>query len=164
MDRALDSGSRGCGFDSRQARQMDAMEKGKRIRIFTDGGSSGNPGKAAAGFVVYERDKLIALHGESLGYATNNFAEYRALELALEWIKSRGLFVSQLDIFCDSELLVKQLTGEYKVRSGSLREIHQRIKEHFQAFKAVEVNWIPREKNRLADWLVKSILKGEKAP
>jgi len=140
------------------------MGLGRSLRIFTDGGSSGNPGKAAASFVVYEGDDLLILHGEALGSRTNNFAEYKALDMALKWLKDSGYPVEHVEIFCDSELVVKQLRGEYRVKSRNLKDLYRQVKARLLGFRSVRVSWIPREENRLADWLVKTILKGEKRP
>ena len=93
-----------------------------RARLFTDGGSRGNPGPAAYGYVLEAEDgTVLAAHGEAIGVATNNVAEYRALLAGLDRAEEAG--VDELAVVSDSELLVKQMRGEYKVKNAALREL-----------------------------------------
>ena len=93
-----------------------------RARLFTDGGSRGNPGPAAYGYVLEAEDgTVLAAHGEAIGVATNNVAEYRALLAGLERAADAG--IDELAVVSDSELLVKQMRGEYKVKNAALREL-----------------------------------------
>ncbi len=93
-----------------------------RARLFTDGGSRGNPGPAAYGYVLEAGDgTVLAAHGEAIGVATNNVAEYRALVAGLARAEEAG--VDELEVVSDSELLVKQMRGEYKVKNAALREL-----------------------------------------
>ena len=91
-------------------------------RLFTDGGARGNPGPAAYAYVLEDEDgEVVAAHGEAIGVATNNVAEYSALIAGLE--KAVELGVSELDVISDSELMVKQMRGEYRVKNEALREL-----------------------------------------
>src|SRR5881275_1584739 len=93
-----------------------------KARLFTDGGARGNPGPAAYGFVLEaENGAVLAAHGEAIGVATNNVAEYRALVAGLA--KAAEVGVDELEVVSDSELLVKQMRGEYKVKNAALREL-----------------------------------------
>lgn len=107
------------------------------IAIYTDGGARGNPGPAASAFIAVAewegKGRIIRKYGEYIGKATNNQAEYRALIMALEWASSRGF--RELDVHSDSELMVKQLRGEYRVRSPGLRKLHSRAMELLRGVK-----------------------------
>ena len=93
-----------------------------KARLSTDGGARGNPGPAAYGYVLETEDgTVLAAHGEKIGIATNNVAEYRALIAGLE--KAVELAVPEVEVISDSELLVKQMTGEYRVKNEALREL-----------------------------------------
>ncbi|KKQ24896.1 MAG: ribonuclease HI, ribonuclease HI, partial [Microgenomates group bacterium GW2011_GWC1_37_12b] len=89
------------------------------IKIFTDGGSRGNPGPAASAFVVFENNKILTKEGKFLGNATNNIAEYSALLLAVEWLNKNKL-TENIKFFLDSELIVKQLNKTYKIKNKNL--------------------------------------------
>src|ERR1043166_2262513 len=94
-----------------------------KAKLFTDGGSRGNPGPAAYAFVLETEDgTLLDARGEAIGVATNNVAEYRALVAGLE--KAAELGVDELEVVSDSELLVKQMRGEYRVKNAALAELH----------------------------------------
>ena len=96
-----------------------------RAKLFTDGGARGNPGPAAYGYVLEAEDgTVLAAHGEAIGVATNNVAEYSALIAGLE--KAVELGVGELEVVSDSELMVKQMRGEYKVKNEALRELSLR--------------------------------------
>ncbi len=120
--------------------------------IFTDGGARGNPGPSGIGAVIYDEDKkVIAEISEFLGVATNNQAEYKALIYALR--KSADLGVQELDCFLDSELVVKQLKGEYRVKDKELALLFLDIHNLSLSFKKITYTHIPREKNKEADRL-----------
>ena len=124
----------------------------RRVRVFTDGAARGNPGPAGAG--VHLEDEHGAAVDEAfafLGEATNNVAEYRALLLGLE--RARKLGVQEVEIRSDSELVVRQLTGEYRVRNADLLELYRQVVELERAFQRVEYVHIPRAQNRAADRL-----------
>ncbi len=126
-----------------------------------DGGARGNPGPAAYGIVLRKADgsPLLAV-GKCVGRATNNVAEYYGLIAALDAAAERG--VRRLRVESDSELLVRQMRGEYKVKSPDLRPLHERAERLARGFEHFEIAHVPREKNREADRLVNAALDGEK--
>ncbi|MBI2979667.1 MAG: ribonuclease HI family protein [Chloroflexi bacterium] len=131
--------------------------KVKRAVIFTDGASRGNPGPAAIGVVMTdEQGKLIAAVSQAIGTSTNNQAEYRAIIAALE--KAIGLGVSQVEAYSDSELLVKQINGQYRVKNASLKSLYQQVKRLQNQFGVFTIAHIPREQNREADSLANNVL------
>ena len=128
-----------------------------RARLFTDGGARGNPGPAAYGYVLEAEDgTVLAAHGETIGVATNNVAEYRALVAGLE--KAAELGVEELEVVSDSELLVKQMRGEYKVKNPALRELNAAAEALAAGFRKVTYTAVRREHNELADRLVNEAL------
>ena len=134
-----------------------------KARLFTDGGSRGNPGPAAAAYVVEADDgTVLAAHGEAIGVATNNVAEYRALVAGLE--QARDLGVDHLEVVSDSELVVKQMRGEYKVKKAELRELALRAAELARGIGEVRYTAVRREHNELADQLVNVALDAEPTP
>ncbi len=136
----------------------------KKIIIYTDGGSRGNPGKAAIGVVFCnERGQIIKKYGEYLGdNLTNNEAEYSAVIFALK--KFKALFgkaiseTSDVELRADSELVVKQLNGEYKLENEKIQKFFIEIWNLKLDFKSVKFKHIPREKNKEADRLVNEAL------
>ncbi len=128
-----------------------------RARLFTDGGARGNPGPAAYGYVLEAEDgTVLAAHGEAIGVATNNVAEYSALVAGLE--KARELAIGELEVVSDSELMVKQMRGEYKVKNAALRELSLRAAAHARELESVRYTAVRREHNELADRLVNEAL------
>jgi ribonuclease HI len=128
-----------------------------KAKLFTDGGARGNPGPAAYGYVLETEDgTLLAAHGESIGTATNNVAEYRALVAGLE--KAREHRVDELEVVSDSELLVKQMRGEYKVKNAALRELWEAAQDLERRLGQVTYTAVRREHNELADRLVNEAL------
>jgi ribonuclease HI len=128
-----------------------------KARLFTDGGARGNPGPAAYGFVLEADDgTVLAAEGEAIGVATNNVAEYRALIAGLE--RAAELAVDELEVVSDSELLVKQMTGEYRVKKESLQELNARAARLARALSKVRYTAVRREHNELADRLVNEAL------
>ena len=127
--------------------------------IFCDGGARGNPGPAAGAFVVTDKSgEVIHEHGEYLGVNTNNFAEYRALVLALEWLVSQKETVNAL-VKLDSELVVKQTNGLYKVKSPNIFKMAVEVKALKDKLTGkLTVVHVPRAQNHLADSLVNKIL------
>lgn len=125
--------------------------------MFCDGGARGNPGPAAAAFVSVLNGKVIARKSKYLGKTTNNVAEYTALILALKWLvenrqvyKGESVFVS-----LDSQLVAKQITGEYKTKDQRLKDLLMKAKNLESRFPGkILYRWAPRKKNRLADFLV----------
>ena len=125
--------------------------------LFADGGSRGNPGPAASGAVLVAPDgSVIDEVGEFLGTATNNVAEWTALCIGLERALEHGLV--RLAVRLDSELVVKQLRGEYRVKHVALQPLHQRAKRLLRRFEHVDVKHVPRKQNALADAVVNRVL------
>jgi ribonuclease HI len=126
-------------------------------RLFTDGGARGNPGPAAYAYVLETDDgTVLAAHGEAIGVATNNVAEYRALVEGLR--KAAELQVDELEVISDSELLVHQMRGEYKVKKDTLRELWEEAGELADRIGKVSYTAVRREHNELADRLVNEAL------
>jgi probable phosphoglycerate mutase len=132
-----------------------------KARLSTDGGARGNPGPAAFGYVLEaENGTVLAAHGEAIGVATNNVAEYRALLAGLA--HARELGVDDLEVVSDSELLVKQMQGEYKVKNAALRELSAEAARLAREIGQVTYTAVRREHNQLADRLVNEAL--DRAP
>jgi ribonuclease HI len=131
-----------------------------KARLFTDGGARGNPGPAAAAFVLEAEDgTVLDARGEAIGVATNNVAEYRALVAGLE--KAAELGVEDLEVVSDSELLVKQMRGEYKIKNAALIDLSLEAKRNERKIGAVRYTAVRREHNELADRLVNDALDQE---
>jgi ribonuclease HI/catechol 2,3-dioxygenase-like lactoylglutathione lyase family enzyme len=128
-----------------------------KARLFTDGGARGNPGPAAFAYVLEAEDgTVLASHGEAIGVATNNVAEYRALVAGLEAAQRHG--VDELEVVSDSELLVKQMRGEYRVKNEALRTLSLEAARAARAIGDVTYTAVRREHNELADRLVNEAL------
>jgi ribonuclease HI len=128
-----------------------------KARLSTDGGARGNPGPAAYGYVLEADDgTVLAAHGEAIGVATNNVAEYRALVAGLE--KAVEVGVDELQVVSDSELLVKQMTGEYRVKNQALRALSLEAARLARRIERVRWTAVRREHNELADRLVNEAL------
>ena len=128
--------------------------------LFADGGSRGNPGPAASAAVLLEPGgELVEEVGAYLGVATNNVAEWTALVLGLEAAAKRG--IRSLAIRLDSELVVKQLRGEYRVKHVALQPLHQRAMRLLRGFDQIDIRHVPRKQNTLADRLVNRVLDHE---
>lgn len=124
----------------------------KKIKIFTDGGARGNPGPAGIGVVIYdESDNLVKQKSEFIGHATNNQAEYRAVIAAFELIGIEK--PAEINFFLDSELVVKQIKGEYRVKNKDLAPLFLKIHNFIIQHKKISFCHIPREKNKEADKL-----------
>ncbi len=133
----------------------------RKIRIYTDGGSRGNPGPSAAGFVLIDQNKKqLSAKGIFLGEGTNNTAEYSGILKALETAKKFA--ADEIEIFSDSELLVKQINGEYNVKSENIRPLFMQVMDMLDKFKNWKIKHIPREKNQQADKLVNQALNLQK--
>ena len=126
-------------------------------RLSTDGGARGNPGPAAYGYVLETEDgTVLAAHGEAIGVATNNVAEYRALVEGLR--KAVELQVDELEVVSDSELLVHQMRGDYKVKNEALRELWLDANDLERKLGKVTYTAVRREHNELADSLLNEAL------
>jgi ribonuclease HI len=128
-----------------------------KARLSTDGGARGNPGPAAYGYVLETDDgTVLAAHGEAIGVATNNVAEYRALVEGLS--KAAEIGVGEVEVVSDSELLVRQMSGEYKVKNETLRGLHEQATALAEGFQKISYTAVRREHNELADRLVNEAL------
>ena len=128
-----------------------------KARLSTDGGARGNPGPAAFGYVLEAADgTVLDARGEAIGVATNNVAEYRALLAGLAAAIERG--VEEVEVVSDSELVVKQMRGEYKVKNETLRDLVDDAHALESRFRRVTYTAVRREHNELADRLVNEAL------
>ena len=128
-----------------------------KARLYTDGGARGNPGPAAYGYVLEAEDgTVLDARGEAIGVATNNVAEYRALVAGLE--RATDIGVHELEVVSDSELLVKQMRGEYKVKNRALQELSLQASRLARRIDRVKYTAVRRESNELADSLVNEAL------
>ncbi len=130
--------------------------KGK-IEIYIDGACKGNPGEAGIGVLMLEDNETIQEVSRSIGMATNNIAEYSALIAALE--EARKHKGQRLKIYTDSELVYKQVTGAYQIKNPNLKILFDQVCDLSQYFERIEIQHIPREKNREADKLASLSLK-----
>jgi len=128
-----------------------------KAKLWTDGGARGNPGPAAYAYVLEAEDgTVLAAHGEAMGVATNNVAEYSALIAGLG--RAVELAVGELEVVSDSELMVKQMRGEYRVKNATLRELSVRAARLARELGSVRYTAVRREHNELADRLVNEAL------
>lgn len=124
----------------------------KRLTVYIDGASRGNPGPAGVGIIIYdEKKKLVDELCEYIGKTTNNVAEYQALLIALE--RARSLETETLIIYSDCELLVRQMAGEYRVKDKTLKDFYQRARKSLGNFRKVDIRYIARGRNKRADRL-----------
>ncbi len=154
------------------AKRVDAIQKNTspeekpvkpditKAKLFTDGGSRGNPGPSALGYVILgENDSIIHEEGEYLGITTNNQAEYRALKTGLE--KALELGIRELDVFADSMLVVNQVNGTWKMKNQELLPVYTAIKELVPKFDQITFTHVPRAMNKLADGMVNECLDSQ---
>jgi len=128
-----------------------------KARLYTDGGARGNPGPAAYGFVLETGDgAVLAARGEAIGTATNNVAEYSGLVAGLR--AALELHVAELEVVSDSELMVKQMRGEYRVKNEGLRGLWAEASSLARQLGGVEYRHVKRAHNELADRLVNEAL------
>jgi ribonuclease HI len=125
-------------------------------KLFTDGGSRGNPGKAACAAFIFEDNKILTSHSKYLGIATNNFAEYSGLLLGLELALKNNIF--EIECFLDSELVVKQVKGIYKVKHPEIVKMMEKYRDVAKSFKKIGITHVPRAENKDADELVNEVL------
>ena len=124
----------------------------EEVEVFVDGGSRGNPGPAGGGFGIYSNGKLIHKGSEYFGEQTNNQAEYLALRLALRETYDKFSDV-KIKCYMDSQLVVEQMSGNYKVKSENVRPIFNEVQRIADQFKGFSIKHIRREQNQLADKL-----------
>jgi ribonuclease HI len=128
-----------------------------KVVVHVDGGSRGNPGPAAAGAVVSSPDgEVLDEAAETLGVCTNNVAEYRALLLGLQRAKELG--ATEVEVVNDSELIAKQVNGQYKVKHADMKPLHAAALQVLGGFDAWKVRTVPRAENSHADALVNQAL------
>jgi ribonuclease HI len=130
-----------------------------KVVINVDGGARGNPGPAAIAAVVQgPAGEVLEERGERIGRATNNVAEYKALLLGIE--RAAALGADEVELVGDSELIVKQVKGEYKVKDATMQELHAEVKKALQGFDSWSIRHVHREHNAEADRLVNEVLDG----
>jgi ribonuclease HI len=128
-----------------------------RITVNVDGGARGNPGPAAIGVVVRDGDgEVLEEVGERIGEATNNVAEYRALLKGIERAAAQG--ATELELVGDSELVVRQVEGRYKVKNAGMKELHEQVKRALRDFDSWSIRHVRRAENADADRLVNEAL------
>lgn len=128
------------------------MSREGYLKLYVDGAAKGNPGEAGVGIVIVDAHGTSLLKiGRYIGHATNNQAEYQALIVALE--KAIDLRAREIVVFSDSELMVKQIKGLYKVKNETLKQYHTRARDLLNRFRSCRMELIPREENREADRL-----------
>lgn len=131
----------------------------ERVVVNVDGGARGNPGPAAIAAVVADPDgEVLTSEGRAIGHATNNVAEYKALLLGIE--KARELEAREVDLVGDSELIVKQVKGEYRVKHADLQPLHAEVRSALTGFERWSIRHVRREHNAAADALVNRTLDG----
>jgi ribonuclease HI len=124
-----------------------------RVVVYVDGGARGNPGPSGVGVVITDSDGTeLARANGYIGVATNNAAEYRALLLGLE--RARQLGAREVEVVNDSQLVARQVSGQYRVKSADLRPLFEQAREALGGFERWTVRSVPREQNELADELV----------
>jgi len=132
----------------------------KEVKLYTDGGSRGNPGPSAIGYVVLDKDdNLVVKKSKYLGITTNNQAEYQGLKEGLELCKSMN--IATVHVYMDSLLVVNQMKGIYKVKNRDLWPTYEAIRELLGSFKHVSFTHVPRELNKIADEMVNECLDKE---
>jgi len=127
-----------------------------RVSLFTDGACRGNPGQSSAGIVIYLDGEELYTLGETLGIMTNNQAEYHALLIGLKAVRQLGFH--NVDISMDSELIVRQLEGRYKVKNAALKPIYEQVRLILFEFKSWRIGHVPRNQNKIADGLANEAL------
>jgi len=129
-----------------------------KVIIHADGASRGNPGQAAIGATIKDGEgQLLASISQQIGRATNNQAEYRAVIAALK--EAVNLGAGEVDVYLDSELVVKQVNGSYRVRNAALKPLYLEMKELAASFKGFSISHIPRRQNAEADDLANAAFK-----
>ena len=138
--------------------ENESQEEGSRngAFIYTDGGSRGNPGPSAAGYVVIKAGEIIDQGGEYIGITTNNQAEYHGVKLGLEAALRLG--IEEVEVRVDSMLVVNQLNGIYAIKNRELWPINERVQGLIGQFKRIKFSFVPRELNQLADGMVNRTL------
>lgn len=124
------------------------------LAVYIDGGSRGNPGPSGGGFAVLRAGKLVHKGSQFFGFKTNNQAEYMALRLALLTVHEKfGNGENELNCFMDSQLVVEQMNGNWKVKNANIKPLFQEVRRLADQFKSFTISHVPREENALADSL-----------
>ena len=130
----------------------------EKVIIHADGASRGNPGPAAIGAIIKNKEgTFVASLSQTIGIATNNQAEYRAIIAALE--EAIRLGTKQVDIALDSQLVVRQIIGQYRVKNLALKPLHQRVKQLQSQLSGFNIRYVSRQQNKEADKLANKVLK-----
>lgn len=132
------------------------------VQIFSDGGARGNPGPAAIGILICDHEgRALRQHSEPLGRTTNNVAEYQAVIKGLELAAALG--AQEIDYYVDSQLVARQLCGEYRIKTPHIRDLYLKVKEKEKLFRRISYRQVPRthEKIKIADRLVNRTLDEE---
>jgi ribonuclease HI len=129
-----------------------------RFTVNVDGGARGNPGPAAIGVVLRDGGEVVGEVGETIGEATNNVAEYRALLRGIELAAEHG--AAELELVGDSQLIVRQVEGRYKVKNAGMKKLHEEVKEALRGFDSWTIRHVRRAENADADRLVNEALDG----
>ena len=156
LERRLGGGEASLEPEGRKAEPVAGITARSRALLFTDGASRGNPGPAALGFVVYHEGEELFSRGDTLGTRTNNQAEYEALVAGLAAVRELG-FV-RVEIAMDSELIVRQLEGRYKVKNAALKPLYEMARLRLTEFSDWSIRHVPRAENRIADALANEAL------
>jgi|APLak6261679142_1056127.scaffolds.fasta_scaffold00098_13 ribonuclease HI len=137
-------------LEGNAAEEVEQAPSYLRLRLYSDGAARGNPGPAGAGAVLVEPSgQVVDKLGKFLGHQTNNYAEYMGLLMGLK--RARELGVREVEVFADSELMIRQLGGRYQVKSPSLRPLYEEALKVLNEFERVKLVHVPREMNRAAD-------------
>lgn len=134
---------------------------GKELEIFTDGACSGNPGPAGIGAVIREGGVTIRALTQGIGQATNNIAEYTALLYALQ--EALVLRADKVSVYSDSELMCRQIRGEYKIKNPALQQLFDQIQHLLRGIREFRIQHVPREQNTEADKLAREAIAKEQA-
>lgn len=121
----------------------------KKLAVYVDGASRGNPGAASIGVVFQDGAKVVKTISKTIGVATNNTAEYTALIFAMQ--EAVMMRVTELDVYTDSELVARQFSGQYKIKEPSIKLLFEFVAHLKKGFSRLTVTHVPREKNQLAD-------------
>jgi ribonuclease HI len=142
-----------------EAKEAKPLPKLDEIKIYADGGSRGNPGPSAGGYVILDMaDNVVKKNGKYLGITTNNQAEYHSLKGAMEAAVAMGTRI--VHVYMDSLLVINQMKGIYKIKNRELLPVHQAIRAMLPSFDQVQFTHVPREFNKLADAMVNETLDG----
>jgi ribonuclease HI len=157
---SLEEEASGASRPARPARPKRRKKTGLRLSAVCDGASRGNPGAAACAVIIYDADgDELLRRARVLGNTTNNVAEYQGVLLALELATELG--AAELELRLDSELVVRQLNGEYKVKNAGLKPHFRQVQDRLSRFARVDIEHVPRSETKAADQLANDALDGK---